>query len=399
MRPRHILLITATLLWSVIAGAGPASAGTGYIQSNLVSDLPGVATFLDPNLKNPWGMASTPTSPIWVADNHTGVATLYNGSGVAQALVVTIPPPAGGTGPSAPTGNVFNASTTDFTVAGAGTAAHFIFATEDGTIAAWNSGTSAVLKVDNSASGAVYKGLAIGNNGVGNFLYATNFSAGTIDVFNGSFSTTTLAGNFTDPNLPAGFAPFGIQNIGGILFVTYAKQDAAKHDDVAGPGNGYVNRFDTNGNLLSRFASGGALNSPWGLATAGANFGDLSGLILIGNFGDGKINGFHAATGTFVNTLNNPAGNPIAIPGLWALLFGNGGTGGLTSELFFSAGIPGPDEVEDHGLFGKFAAVPGPPPGIPALQLPLAVLLALFLAAAGMAMLNRRRSRRLPTAD
>ncbi len=394
MRSRHVLLLAAAFLWSALWAANPASAGTGYTETDLVSDIIGLAAHTDPNLINPWGMASAATSPIWVSDNHSGVSTLYDGSGVAQAPVVTIPPPSGN-GPSAPTGIVFNGSATDFTVAGVGTAAHFIFATEDGTISGWNSGTSAVLKVDNSGAGAVYKGLAIGNNGTGNFIYATNFFAGTVEVYDSTFSPVTLAGTFTDPLLPAGFAPFGIQNVGGVLFVTYALQNVPKHDDVPGPGNGYVNRFTPDGVFLGRFASTGVLNSPWGLAQAPAVFGDLSGAMLVGNFGDGKINGFNPVTGDFISSMNNPAGNPVVVQGLWALLFGNGGSGGLTSELFFTAGIPGSGAVEDHGLFGKFAAVPAPalPPPIPVpvLQLPLAALLALLFAVAALTILKRRR--------
>ncbi len=336
---------------TALIAAIPASvraAATGYVQVNLVSDIPLVAAHTDSNLVNPWGMASSSASPIWVSDNGTGLATLYNGAGIAASLVVTIPPPAGGNPPSAPTGVVFN-STSDFA------AARFLFATEDGTISGWSAGTTAILEVDNSASGAVYKGLALGNNGTGNHLYATNFHAGTIDVFDASFAQVTLSGNFTDPNLPAGFAPFGIQNIGGILFVTYAKQDAAGHDDVPGPGNGYVDEFDMNGALLKRLISASVLNSPWGLAKAPTGFGDLSGDLLVGNFGDGKVNAFDPSTGAFLDTLNDSLGNPIVVQGLWGLLFGNGGNGGAQTELFFSAGIPGSGSVEDHGLFGKFA--------------------------------------------
>ena len=241
-------------------------------------------------------------------------------------------------------------------------------------------------KVDNSASGAVYKGLALGNNGTGNFLYATNFNAGTIDVFDGNFAPAALSGNFTDPNLPAGFAPFGIQNIGGILVVTYAEQDASKHDDVPGAGNGYVDEFDMNGNLLKRLVSGGVLNSPWGVAMAPAGFGDLSGDLLVGNFGDGRINAFDPSTGAFLDTLNDGLGAPIVVQGLWGLLFGNGGNGGAQNELFFSAGIN--DEAD--GLFGKFVPIlaPGGVP-IPTLQGPLLGLLGLLLAAAGIVSLRR----------
>ena len=252
---------------------------------------------------------------------------------------------------------MFNATPTDFQ------GAHFIFATEDGTIAAWTGGTAASLKVDNSGSGAVYKGLAIGNNGSGNHLYAANFNSGTVDVFDASFAPVTVSGGFTDPNLPSGFAPFNIQNINGNLVVTFAKQDAAKHDDVAGPGNGFVDVFDANGVLLRRLVSNGPLDSPWGLALAPAGFGIFSGDLLVGNFGDGTINAFNPITGALLGHLTDLSGSPITIEGLWALLFGNGGNGGTADELFFTAGIPGTGAVEDHGLFGDLTAAATPLPG------------------------------------
>ena len=348
--PRRLPVLFAVLIGTVVWSADRVSAGTGYNQVNLVSDGAALAAHIDPNLKNPWGVAFGPTGPFWVSDNRTGLATLYNGSGVPSALVVTIPPPGGGTPPSSPTGIVFN-GTSGFL------GALFLFATEDGTISGWSSGTSAILRVDNSASGAVYKGLAPGNNGFGNFLYATNFSANRIDVFDTNFSPVLLGGTFTDPSIPAGFAPFGIQNISGFLFVTYAKQGPVTGDDVPGPGNGFVDVFNANGIFLKRLVSAGVLNSPWGVAQAPANFGDLSGALLVGNFGDGKINGFNPITGALLGTLNDGVGNPIVVQGLWGLLFGHGGEGGAPDELFFTAGIPGPDSIEDHGLFGKFTAL------------------------------------------
>jgi uncharacterized protein (TIGR03118 family) len=329
-------------------GAAPV-----YQQTNLVSDLPGIASVQDPNLVNPWGFATSPASPFWVANNHTGVATLYNSSGVPQALVVTVPS-AGGSTPGSPTGIVFNGSS-DFQV-GTGMPAHFIFATEDGTISGWNSGTAAVLEVNNSASNAVYKGLAIGNNGTANFLYAANFHAGRVDVFNGTYTPVVSIGGFTDPNLPVGYAPFDIQNIGGVLFVTYALQDAAAHDDVPGLGHGFINRFDLNGNLLGRFASRGTLNSPWGLALAPAGFGAFANDLLVGNFGDGRINALDPVTGVYLGQLADGSSNPISIEGLWGLKFGNGGNGGDINKLYFTAGIAGPGHVEDHGLFGSISA-------------------------------------------
>jgi uncharacterized protein (TIGR03118 family) len=350
-------LRTFALILGLCVLLAPSRAGAQYTVNNLVSDLPGVAAFQDPNLVNPWGLASSTGSPIWVSDNGMGVSTLYNGAGVPQSLVVTIPPqsgsPAGTT--SAPTGVVFNPTTTAFG------GSNFIFATEDGTIASWKgaNGTSAVLEFPAGTPTGVYKGLAIGNNGIDDLLYATNFRAGTVDVFNSSFApaSTLPAGAFTDPNLPKGYAPFGIQNLVGQIFVTYAQQDAAKHDDVAGPGHGFVDVFTMNGVLVGRLISHGPLNSPWGLALAPSNFGPFSNDLLVGNFGDGRINVFNVTTGAFLGELDSN-GNPITIEGLWGLRFGNGGNGGAMNQLFFSAGIPGPNgNIEDHGLFGDISAV------------------------------------------
>lgn len=330
-----------------------ARPANSYLEIDLVSDIPGRAAFLDPNLINPWGIAYSPTSPIWVADNGTGVSTLYNGSGVQASLVVGIAPPAGGNPPSTPTGAVYNGGT-GFQV-GPNQPARFIFATEQGTVSGWNPGaslTSTILKVDNSPSSAIYKGLAIGNNGSGDFLYAANFHSGAIDVFNTTFASTTLTGSFMDPTLPAGYAPFNIENLGGALYVTYALQNGAKHDDVAGAGHGFVDKFDLNGNFLQRLVSQGALNSPWGLSIAPAGFGALANDLLVGNFGDGTINAYDPVTGAFIDTLRVSGGTPLQIDGLWGLAFGNGGSGGATDSLYFTAGISGDGSKEDHGLFG-----------------------------------------------
>lgn len=335
-------------LTAVLASADPVNS---YVQTNLTSDLPGVAANQDTNLVNSWGIAAGPATPFWVADNGTGVATIYNGSGSALSLVVTVPPPAGSADTAAPTGIVFN-GTTSFG------GSHFIFATEDGTISSWTSGTSAVLQA--TTPNAVYKGLAIGNNGTSNLLYAANFAAGKIDVFNSSFSSVSVPGGFNDPSIPPGFAPFDIKTIDGQLYVTYAMQDAAKHDDVAGPGNGFVDVFDTNGNLVRRLATGGALNSPWGLAVAPSTFGAFGGDLLVGNFGDGTINAFNLTTGALLGQLNDSNGSLLVNQGLWGLEFGNGVQGLDPNTLYFTAGIPGPDSVEDHGLFGSVTATPEP---------------------------------------
>jgi uncharacterized protein (TIGR03118 family) len=358
-RPRILfpLIVLAMLLLAVLPGAAFARASAGsqgfYQKTNLVSDIAGEATFTDPNLVNPWGLVHGPATPWWVADNGTGVSTLYNGDGTARSLVVTIPPPAGspaGT-TAAPTGVIFNGNG-GFNVSENNTSASslFIFDTEDGTISGWNPSvdlTHAILAVDRSniGKGAVYKGLAIGSNSSGTFIFATNFRFGTIEMFDSNFK---LERSFTDHRLPQSYAPFGIQNIGGNLYVTFAKQDAAKHDDVAGPGHGFVDVFDTNGNLISRLISRGSLNSPWGLALAPANFGQFSNDLLVGNFGDGHINVFDPNTGAALGSLQNSGGVPIQIDGLWSLQFGNGAAAGATNELFFTAGI----DDEAHGLFG-----------------------------------------------
>jgi uncharacterized protein (TIGR03118 family) len=364
-------------------GGDPSNANR-YMVTPLTSDLPNVAPNADPVLRNAWGVAFTPgASPFWIADNASGCATLYDGQGVPQPLPPAMPlkvniplpgnvvpsttcqpaapptnPPA--PTPAAPTGVVWNPTTT-FLVPGTTTPASFIFDTEDGTISAWSGGlTTAVIAVDNSPSGAVYKGLVFGTNANGIFLFATNFNAGTVDVFapNGSSGyrpamvpQEIVQGAFTDPNIPKGFAPFGIQNINGSLFVTYAKQNAEKHDDVAGPGNGFVDVFDTDGQLLQRFASRGALNSPWGVARASFAFGRFSGDILVGNFGNGKINAFDS-DGNFLGTLRDRKGKAIVIDGLWTLTLG-GGRNSSSSTLYFTAG---PNDETD-GLFGTITPV------------------------------------------
>src|SRR6202045_3923612 len=325
-----------------------------YVITNLDSDLKGAAAVQDALLQNSWGVAFSPAgSPFWIADNNTGCATLYDGNGTIVPLQVSIPLPGNvvpGTDcktvnpknppkptPAAPTGIVWNPSSA-FVVPGTQLPAVFIFDTEDGTISAWAPGltpaNNAVLAVDNSktpnaANGAVYKGLAFGVNVNGAFFFATNFRAGTIDVFGppttaGSlFTTATTDGGFTDPNIPAGFAPFGIQNINGDLFVTYAKQNATKDVDVAGQGNGFVDVFDTDGHLVRRFPSRGTLNSPWGVARASFAFGRFSEDILVGNFGDGSINVFNSA-GDFRGQVSGLDGRPLTIDGLWTLTLGGG---------------------------------------------------------------------------
>lgn len=369
-RPREIALgglavalaLAAAPMFLVGCGgdsSGMGSTATRFVETDLVSDLAGGAANTDSALVNPWGIATGPTSPFWISDNEEGLSTLYDTSGTpfpaGDPLVVTVPPPAGSAAgtTATPTGVVFN-GTSDFVITeGTQSApALFIFATEDGTISGWSQVVDvgqAVLTVDNSASGAIYKGLALASNGAGNFLFATDFSHGTIDVFDHNFAPASMAGDFRDPNIPAGFAPFGIQNIDGNLYVTYAKQDGEKHDDVAGAGNGFVDVFDTDGNLMHRFASQGTLNSPWGLVLAPASFGTFSHALLVGNFGDGRINAFDASSGKFLGQLPGETGAPISLSGLWGLIIGNGAKGGDADTLYFTAGT----DDEHHGTFGS----------------------------------------------
>jgi uncharacterized protein (TIGR03118 family) len=349
-----------------------------YKQTNLVSNLASISTPNppDPNLKNPWGLTRSPGgSPWWVSNNNSGTSTLYNGSGGAIPINgtgnVTVPPPNGspaGT-QSTPTGVVFNGSPTDFLVA-PGKSAHFIFVTEDGTISGWNSGQNAVLVVDNSdngsANGAVYKGATSGEIDGNKFLYVTNFRKARVEVYDTNFKRVHLGEDAFDPDgdgdhdrdserVPRGFAPFNIQNIGGVLFVTYAKQDAARHDDVAGDGLGFVEIFTPAGRHIGHLQDGPWFNSPWGVVWTTRDFGEFSNAILVGNFGSGRIAAFNGFTYKFMGFVKNPDDSILTIDGLWSLTFGNDGTAGPANTLFFSAGING----EQDGLFGTITPVDG----------------------------------------
>jgi uncharacterized protein (TIGR03118 family) len=318
----------------------------GYEQTNLVADTAGFGAMkIDPNLANAWGIAVAPSGLLWISANHTGLSTIYDKNGSTLRPPVTIPLPGNAAGGS-PTGVVYN-STPDFMITANKQiqASKFIFATEDGTIAAWGSGSNAVIVADRSAFMAVYKGIAMAKNGSDNFLYATNFSQGKIDVFDKNFSL--VAGKpFHDPGIPAGFAPFNIRNINGLLYVTYAKQKPDHHDDVAGPGNGFITIYKPDGTMVSRFASHGSLNSPWGIVQVKIGFCNQSDgvAILVGNFGDGRINAF-SDDGKFLGPLKDD-GHPIVIEGLWALE--NDVPMASPNQLFFTAG---PAE-ETHGIFG-----------------------------------------------
>jgi uncharacterized protein (TIGR03118 family) len=390
--PRRSLI--GALLAGILSGIAAPALATSYQLSDLTTDdntnltslgFP-AAENVDPNLVNPWGVSFGPMTPFWVSDNRTGVSTLYNAAGVpfpvppAAPLVVTIAPP-NGSPPgfvSAPTGQVFNNNASDFIVSNGTTSgsANFVFATEDGTISGRSgavSSTQSFIGVDNSASGAVYKGLAIATIGGSNFLFAANFNSGRVEEYNSSFR---LVRSFTDTNLPAvpagtpagqNWAPFNAQLLNGQLYVTFALQDAAKHDDVAGAGNGFVDVFDLNGNFVKRLINTGAgdpLDSPWGLAIAPAGFGAFAADLLVGNFGNGEINVFDPTSGAFLGTLDASSGNPIDIPGLWDLTIGNGGAGVDPNGIYFTAGLPNFEMpqlgLEQDGLFGVLDPVPEP---------------------------------------
>ena len=340
--PRRGRVVAISLLVLLAASAAlAAEPGNSYHQRNLVSNGGVPAEHVDPDLINAWGLAASAAGPWWVNAADAGKSLLYNGEGVKNSLVVAVA--------GAPTGIVFNGGPS-FVLPGAG-AARFLFASEDGTISAWSPSlnTQSVIVVDNSAAGASYKGLAIDSTTAGTRLYAANFHDARVDVFDGSFAPVTVAGAFTDPGLPAGYAPFGIQTLAGSVFVAYAKQDAAGEDEVAGEGLGVIDKYDLAGRLLARVATGDALNAPWGMALAPAGFGRFSGKLLVGNFGDGRINVFDPVTFEPRGHLKGANGKAIVIDGLWGIAFGNGGTAGPKTTLFFAAG---PNDEED-GLFGR----------------------------------------------
>jgi uncharacterized protein (TIGR03118 family) len=363
-RPRWLGRLQGVFALGLVAGlvalapaaqSAPSRARNAYHQTNLVSDLPGLAQLTDPDLVNPWGMAAGPATPVWVADNGTDKATIYpgfvNGSPIQKApLVVSIP---GG----APTGQVFN-GTPGFEVrdGDASGPALFLFDSEAGLVTGWNPGVpppppSTQAQVGARVRHAIYKGLAIATTSAGTFLYGADFHRGRIDVFDQGFDRVHLPGRFQDRRLPRGYAPFNVQELGGRLYVAYAKQDADREDEVAGPGRGFVDVYSTSGHLLHRLIRRGQLNAPWGLVLAPAGFGRFSGDLLVGNFGDGRINAYDPRTGAFRGRLRHEDGRPIEIEGLWALRFGNGVTGDPTT-LLFTAGI----DDEAHGLFGAIQA-------------------------------------------
>jgi uncharacterized protein (TIGR03118 family) len=346
-RRQGALLALALVLGASLVAASPLAAAerNSYTVTPLVSDQPGVAPHTDANLVNAWGLTAGPTTPWWVADNGTDKSTLYGGDGTPRALVVDV---AGG-----PTGTTFN-PTSAFLLPTGGKAL-FLFDSEDGVIRGWNGaqGTTAIVVKDRSDVGAIYKGLTVANTPAGPRLYAADFHNARIDVLDGSFGL--VPGGFVDPSLPDGYAPFNVQAIGDRIFVAYARQDEEGEDEVAGQGLGLVDAYDLAGNLLGRVAQHGQLDAPWGLAIAPASFGRFGGDLLVGNFGNGRINAYEElGNGRFEHRgqLRGEGGQPLAIDGLWALRFGNDAAAGPAGTLFFTAG---PDE-ESHGLFGSIMA-------------------------------------------
>ena len=359
---------------AVIAIAVPASADH-IKQVNLVTDDQSVnaAQITDPNLVNAWGMSYSPTSPLWVSDNGTGVATVYRINPATNAttklgLTVTIP------GDGSVNGEAWNGNS------GAFNGDAFLFTSEDGTISGWRGslGTTAQTLQAGSTTN-LYKGMTLTSVGGHSYLLAANFGTGSIDVLKGDVSAPNLAGAFTDPSLPAGYHPFNVQQLNGHVFVTYALNTGA-HDESHGAGQGFVSEFDASGNFIARVGSQGDLNAPWGLAIAPASFAGIGGDLLVGNFGDGRINIFDPVTDKFLGQLIGASGSPLSIDGLWGLIVGNGGSGGNPNELYFSAG-PGD---EGHGLLGALSFVPEPA--------------TMFLFAAGLLGFAARRRRAGTTA-
>jgi uncharacterized protein (TIGR03118 family) len=359
-------IVSAGALAAGTLGAAPAGASAhigSYRQINLVSDQPGKAHLLDSDLVNAWGLAASPGtnaspgSPLWVADNGSDKATLY--AGASATSVAKVPLVVNVTG-AAPTGQVFNSDASAFVVSdshGNSGSSLFLFDTENGTIDGWapnvnpsGSNPSTMTEVArNNGANAVYKGLAIATVKGKSFLYATNFRSGRVEAYDSTFTPVEMPGGlFVDPGLPAGYGPFGIAEIRGKLYVTFAQQDATLHDDVAGPGHGFVDVFTNTGAFVRRLVTRGALNSPWGLALAPRSFGRFGGDLLVGNFGNGLINVYNPTNGASLGRLRQPNGLPINIDGLWGLKFGNGNAA-KTGELLFSAGPDG----ESHGLLGK----------------------------------------------
>jgi uncharacterized protein (TIGR03118 family) len=346
---------------AALATLSGTSFAAGYETVLLVSDQSGVAGFSDPRLVNAWGIASTGEGLLFVADNGTGLSTVYPPSGIPIPFSIHIPLPTGAMGAAAPSGIAFNATDSFRITHGSHTRpARFLYATEDGTISGWNpvvAPTDAILAVDNSANNSVYKGIAWTHSTEADVLYATDFHNRHVDMFDGSFAPLHVAGAFEDPHIPLDYSPFGIRVIDDQVFVTYAKLKAPdNHDDEPGAGHGFIDVFHPDGSFVKRLVTHGALNSPWGLAHAPANFGQFSLALLVGNFGDGTIHAYDRATGAFLGTLNDSNGHPLAIDGLWGLEVGAGAAAVPAPILYFTAGPEG----ESHGLLGVIHAAHSP---------------------------------------
>lgn len=350
-RLRSLDVVFAFIVGSVAAISSANAAPIGVI--NLVTDDQSAnpAQTTDPDLVNAWGISYLPTGPFWVSDNGTGVTTLYQVDPATNAttklgLTVTIP------GNGSITGQTANPDFLNGSFGGN----LFVFVSEDGTISGWRPSLGTTAEILQSPSNSIYKGTTFASTGGHSYVYSANFYLGTIDILKGDTTAPDLSGKFIDPNLPSGYAPFNIQNIGGTIYVTYAQQNGDRDEEVKGAGLGIVDAFDLNGNLIARVGDGGTLNAPWGLALAPTSFGAIAGDLLVGNFGDGTINIFDLTTDTFIGLLTDSAGNIITIDGLWALTAGNGTLSGSSDAIYFSAG---PND-EGHGLFGVLAAVPEP---------------------------------------
>ncbi|HYL64233.1 MAG TPA: TIGR03118 family protein [Candidatus Methylomirabilis sp.] len=364
-RASFVLIGLICAQWLAVSKAWGQS--NSYKQTNLVSDTQGLAPVMDANLVNPWGICIIPGDPFWISDNSstTGVTTLYSKTGMLQGTF-KVAPPKGSSNPATPTGCVGNTAGA-FLAGGASSA--FIFDTEDGTISGWTGGVSSVLVVDNSANptaatGAVYKGLALLTNSQGNFLLATNFRSGSVEVYDSTFKLTNLTGTFTDPNPPSvpagsgspGYAAFGIHTVtvnnAQMVVVTYALQDAPKHDPMNIAGSGFADLYDGDGNFVRRLASGSHMNSPWGAVIPPASFGALGGKLLVGNFGDGTINAFDFNAGTFIDTMKDANGAAIVNGSLWDMVFDPAGKTGDPNTMYLTAGLAN----EMHGLFAAITA-------------------------------------------
>jgi uncharacterized protein (TIGR03118 family) len=359
-------VIVSCLLVMILVGAAPTSA-----SPFLLTPLASSAT--DHQLLNPWGIAASGGSPFWIGSNGSGVSEIYNGAGIKQGLVVSIP------GDGSVTGVVFSG------VAGSFNGDLFLFNSQDGTISGWRGalGTTAeTLQLPSPDN--VYTGLAQATIGGNAYAYSANFHTARIDVLRGNSGAPFLTGSFTDPGLPSGYAPFNVQNLGGILYVTYAVRDGSSDDELSGAGHGIVDEFDLQGNFVRRLVTGGDLNSPWGLAMAPAGFGDVAGDLLVGNFGDGRIHAYDPLSGALIETLMDSSSNPIVIDGLWGLRFGNGTGSGSSTTLYFTAG----PNNETEGLFGDLVAV-GPGNGNPVPEPGTFILIGSGLAGA---VLRRRRA-------